>query len=217
MDVVPVVGHGTLPLGTIAGWLCTVMSGSGLSPPVASSVEPSGTPSRPTLDCEPMLGDEADAVALDDAAAVVEQVPDAVPDMPAPSNSAVGADVPEIAPIAEVSPLIEPSVPAVELPAPPVEHAVADAIAPGDDGLIAVGLTPGVASSVAPSGIPVVPTGAAAPNPSGEVRPSGGATGAMPTCADAEPTSNSDQTMATIRMRFMGCVPLLSRAVRRLR
>jgi hypothetical protein len=36
----------------------------------------------------------------------------------------------------------------------------------------AAGLTPGVASSVAPSGMPVAPTGAPGPNPSGEVTPS---------------------------------------------
>jgi hypothetical protein len=36
-----------------------------------------------------------------------------------------------------------------------------------------VGLTPGVASSVAPNGIPVAPTGAPGPIPSGEVTPSG--------------------------------------------
>jgi hypothetical protein len=203
-----VVGHGTVPLETMAGWFCVVISGNGLSPPVASSVEPSGTPSRPTLDRAPMVGDEADPVALD-ATVLLAQVPDAVPEMPAPSNSAVGADVPEIAPVADDSPFIA-LVGAVELPAPPVEHTVADVIMPGVDGLIAFGLTPGVASSVAPIGIPVVPTAAAGPSPSGDVMPSGGVTGAMPTWANAAPASSSEQTMATVRMAFMGRPAMVS-------
>ena len=44
---------------------------------------------------------------------------------------------------------------------------------PRGDVPAAVGLTPGVAISVAPSGIPVTPTGAPGPIPSGEVTPSG--------------------------------------------
>jgi hypothetical protein len=204
VDDMSVVGHGTVPFETMAGWFCVVISGNGLSPPVASSVEPSGTPSRPTLDRAPMLGDEADPVALETAVPAA-QVPDAVPAMPAPSNKAVGADVPEIAPVADDSPFMAP-VGAVELPAAPVEHADVDVIMPGVAALVAVGLTPGVASSVAPIGMPVVPTAAAGPMPSGEVMPSGGVTGAMPTWANAAPASSSDQTMATVRMRFMGCV-----------
>jgi hypothetical protein len=65
-----------------------------------------------------------------------------------------------------------------------------------------IGLTPGVASSVAPSGRPVVPTGAAVPIPSGEVIPSGGVTAPMPTCANAAPTLHNDQTVAATKMRF---------------
>jgi hypothetical protein len=206
-----VVGHGTVPFETMAGWFCVVISGSGLSPPVASSVEPSGTPSRPTLERAPMVGEEADPVALETAVPAA-QVPDAVPEMPAPSNNAVGAEVPAIAPVADDSPFIAP-VGTVELPAAPVEHADEDVIIPGVAALVAVGLTPGVASSVAPIGMPVVPTAAAGPMPSGEVKPSGGTTGAMPTWAKAAPTSSSEQTMATVRMAFMGRVLQWSRAV----
>jgi hypothetical protein len=65
-----------------------------------------------------------------------------------------------------------------------------------------VGLTPGVASSVAPSGTPVTPTGAAAPIPSGEVTPSGGVTAPMPTCANAAPTLHNDQTAAATKTLF---------------
>jgi hypothetical protein len=50
----------------------------------------------------------------------------------------------------------------------------------------AVGLTPGVAISVAPSGIPVTPTVAPGPIPSGELMPSGtGAPVPTVTCAHA--------------------------------
>jgi hypothetical protein len=212
VDVTPAVGHGTEPLGTTADRLCVVISGNGLSPPVVSSVDPTGIPIRAVVDREPTLGDDADAVALE-AAVPLEQVPDAVPEMPAPSNSAVGADVPAIAPVADDSPLIAP-VGAVELPAPPAEHTVADVVMPGVDGFIAVGLTPGVASSVAPIGMPVVPTAVAGPSPSGDVMPSGGVTGAMPTWAKAMPRSSSDQAMAAIKMPFMACILLLARMVR---
>jgi hypothetical protein len=70
-------------------------------------------------------------------------------------------------------------------------------------------LTPGVASSVAPSGIPVTPTGAPGPNPSGEVTPSGaGAPVIMPTWAKAGPPPNREQVTAAIRNRFMENSPV---------
>jgi hypothetical protein len=212
VEGIPVVGHGLVVVGveTTDGRLCMVMFGNGLRPPVESSVDPIGIPTRPTVDREPTLGD--DAVALDDVVEPVAQVPDAVPAMPAPSNSGVGAIVPDIAPVADV-PVIEPPVPVVELPSPddavciepaPLEQAVAVVIAFAGDELDAVGLTPGVASSVAPSGIPVAPTGAADPIPSGEVTPRGSVVPApMPTWANAMPRSNWDQTTATIKRLLM--------------
>ena len=55
-------------------------------------------------------------------------------------------------------------------------------------------LTPGVAISVAPSGIPVAPTGAPGPIPSGEVAPSGaGAPVIMPTWAKAGLQAGKDR------------------------
>jgi hypothetical protein len=178
-DDIPVVGHGTLlvPVGTTGGWV--VISGNGLSPPTVSSVDPIGIPTRPTVEREASVGEEADAVGLDDAAALAH-VPDAVPAIPAPSNSAVGADVPMTAPVAGDSPFIALPVPTVELPNPAVafcidpsvpEHAVADMVEPRGTPLETDGLTPGVANSVAPSGIPVGATGAPAPMPSGDVMP----------------------------------------------
>jgi hypothetical protein len=158
-----------------------------------------------------MVGDEAEEFGLDDAVAALAHVPDAVPAIPVPSNSGVGADVPEIAPVAEDSPGSEPAVPPVELLMPGVavciapivlEHAEGVVIALEAEELDVIGLTPGVASSVAPSGTPVTPTGAAALIPSGEVIPSGGVTAPIPTCANAAPTSHNDQMVAPTKIPF---------------
>jgi hypothetical protein len=160
-----------------------------------------------------MVGDEADAVGLDDAVVAVAHVPDAVPAIPAPSNSGVGAEVPDIAPVAEDSPGSEPAVPFVGFPMPEAAVCIAPMVLEHAEGVVIVialeaeepdviGLTPGVASSVAPSGRPVPPTGAAAPIPSGEVIPSGGVTAPMPTCANAAPTLHNDQTVAAVKIPF---------------
>jgi len=126
-------------------------------------------------DREPLPGDEADAPGLDDAVVPPAHVPEAVPDMPVLSNREV-ADIP---PVALLLPAIED--PELELPglevvgcadAPILEHVPA-VMEPRGDVPAAVGLTPGVAISVAPSGIPVTPTDAPGPIPSGEVTPSG--------------------------------------------
>jgi hypothetical protein len=182
-----------------------VISGNGLRPPVASSVDPSGTPTRPTADREAIVGEDADPVGLDDAVALA-QVPEAVPEMPAPSNSGVGAEVPENPPVAGDSPLIVMAVPMVELP---VEHAVVVVVAVAvepSDGLFEVdGLTPGVASSVAPSGIPVAATGAPGPMPSGEVMPIGACMPVLTALwAKAALNPEADKTNATITACFIG-------------
>jgi hypothetical protein len=161
-----------------------------------------------------MVGDEADAVGLDDAVVAVAHVPDAVPAIPAPSNSGVGAEVPDIAPVAEDSPGSEPAASLVGFPMPEAAVCIAPMVLEHTEGVVIViapeaeepdviGLTPGVASSVAPSGRPVAPTGAAAPIPSGELTPSGGVTAApMPTCANAAPTLHNDPTVAATKMPF---------------
>ena len=202
-----------VPVGTTVDWLCSVVSGNGLRPPVPSSVDPTGIPTRPTVVREPMVGDEADAVGLDDAVVAVAHVPDAVPAIPAPSNSGVGAEVPDMAPVAEDSPGREPGIPLIEFPTPEAAVCIAPMVLEHAEGVVIVialeaeepdviGLTPGVASSVAPSGRPVPPTGAAAPIPSGEVIPSGGVTAPMPTCAKAAPTLHNDQTVAAAKIPF---------------
>jgi hypothetical protein len=189
---IPVVGQG---VESGADGLGVRTSGGGLRPPTFSSVEPRGMPTRPTADVDPIpVGDEADAAgAIDEPLAA--QVPDAVPPRPPPSKVVVEPDVPGFA------------MP-VELPnAPAPEHAVAPPIA-GTTGEApdVIGLTPGDASSVAPSGIPVGATGAAGPMPSGDVMPSGdgpGDVGSPPICADAEPEPNNAAVIATINRRVI--------------
>jgi hypothetical protein len=145
----------------------------GLRPPPPSSVAPSGIPTMPTDDPGPI--DEAKGA---DAVAEAAQVPGAVAFMPPPSKSAV-LDSPGIElPIPADAPVIGLPIPVdaavVELPMPagageaPAHVAPIMGAAPD-----VIGLTPGVASSVAPMGIPVCPTGALG-MPSGDVMPSAG-------------------------------------------
>ena len=144
----------------------------GLSPPPPSSVEPSGIPNGPTGEPGEASGGDADAA----------QVPIALAVMPPPSNVAL-PDSPGVA-LAVPAVLVEPATPAdapviglavvVELPVAadagnaPTHGAPIKGAAPD-----VVGLTPGVASSVAPRGIPVCPTGALG-TPSGDVMPKAG-------------------------------------------
>jgi hypothetical protein len=183
---IPVAGQGVPRIESGADGLAVRTSGGGLRPPTLSSVEPKGMPTRPTADIDPIpVGDEADA-----AGAI-----DAVPPRPPPSKIVVEPDVPGFA------------MP-VELPsAPAPEHAVAPPIAgTTGDAPDVIGLTPGDASSVAPSGIPVGATGPAGPMPSGDVMPSGDGPGDVaspPTWADAEPQPNNAAVVTTINRRLM--------------
>ncbi len=153
--VMPLRGGSELITGADAFGL-SAMNG-GLRPPPPSSVEPSGIPAGPTVDPGPI--DEASG---GDAVADAVQPPDVLPAIPPPSKGAV-PDVPVTeppmpadAPVTGLPMLGD--VPVVELPmaadggvdeTPP--H-VAPSIGEAPD---VVGLTPGVASSVAPSsGVP---------------------------------------------------------------
>ena len=147
----------------------------GLRPPPPTSVEPSGIPAGPTVDPGPM--DEAKG---GDAVADAAQVVGALALMPPPSKSAVldnpGTEfpMPADAPVIGLPSPVNAAV--VELPMAadagadetPAQGAPIKGAAPD-----VVGLTPGVANSVAPRGIPVCPTGALG-MPSGDVMPSAG-------------------------------------------
>lgn len=165
--------------------------GGGLRPPAPSSVEPNGIPTRPTDDAEPILvGDESDAAGpAKEVLPLVIQVPDAVPARLPPSNSVVEPDVSVVdVPVPKDVPVVPKDVCGSEPPMP--EHdRVGLAVDVSGDVPDVNGLTPGVASSVAPRGMPVGGTGEAGPIPSGEVTPSGdpGEMLTPPTCAKAGP------------------------------
>jgi hypothetical protein len=156
----------------------------GLRPPPPTSVEPSGIPAGPTVDPGPM-----DEPKGGDAVADAAQVVGAVALMPPPSKSAVLDSPGTELPMPPDAPVVEPPIPAdapvIGLPIPVDAGVVGLPMAAGADEAPAhgapikgaapdvVGLTPGVASSVAPRGIPVCPTGALG-MPSGDVMPSAG-------------------------------------------
>jgi hypothetical protein len=136
----------------------------GLKPPPPSSVEPSGIPTMPTDDPGPM--DEAKG---GDAVADAAQAPGALAVIPPPSKSVVldspGIELP-----------VPADAPVIGLPMPAdagAGEAPAHVVPIMGEAPEMVGLTPGVASSVAPRGIPVCPTGALG-MPSGDVMPSAG-------------------------------------------
>ncbi len=178
---------------------------------------------RPTADGEAIpVGDDADPDGCDKSLApAVAQVPDAVPVVPPPSNSAVEPDVPPVD-------IPEPKdVPVVAVPMPldaPADEALRPKEACGSEppmpahavrelvgGIMGdvpdvVGLTPGVASSVAPKGIPVGATAEPGPMPSGDVMPSGDGPGEMlvpPTCAQAAPQPMRTAAMAAVNKRVI--------------
>jgi hypothetical protein len=194
----PVLMHGAV-VPNVEGRLGGKMTGGGLRPPAPSSNEPSGIPTRPTDDTEPIpAGDEADAAGpANELLPIVGQAPDAVPVMPPPSKTEVEPAVPAV------------DVPVIELPMPDI---VFEPAAPKDVCGIEppmpahcamtpvpdiAGLRPGDESPVAPSGMPVGATGEPGPMPSGEVMPRGEVPVA-PTCATAEPPPNTAAVMTAI-------------------
>jgi hypothetical protein len=220
VEAIPAVGHGTVlnvELGAVG--FGVGVAGMGLRPPAPSSVEPSGTPRRPTA-AEPIPeGDEADDAGLPGELPVVTgHVPDAVPAMPAPSNTDVDPEVPA----AEVP--VPSDVPAMELPIPgdvpgaelstpkdacgieppmPPHVAMVPVVGAIGDTPDVSGLTPGDASSVAPRGMPPGGTGEPVPIPSGDVIPSGESPGVV--CATAEPQHTRSAVIVAIEMRVIAC------------
>ena len=171
---------GLVPRGLVTGADGFGLSATdgGLTPPLPSSVEPSGIPAGPTEEPGPI--DEARGA---DAVAGAAQAPGELAAIPPPSKSA-GLDSPgiELAMPAD-APVIGPPMP-TDTPADEAPAHVAPITGDAPD---VIGLTPGVASSVAPMGIPVCPTGAFG-MPSGDVMPSAGRGEMfMRACAQAEP------------------------------
>jgi len=221
VEAIPAVGHGTvLNVELGAAEFRVGVVGMGLRPPAPSSVEPSGTPRRPTA-AEPIPeGDEADDAGFPrELPAVTRHVPDAVPAMPPPSNTVVDAelpaaevpvpsDVPAIElPILEDVPGAELSTPkdacGVEPPMPPQVEMIPDVGLTGDTPDVS-GLTPRDCICVAPRGTPTGGTGVPGPRPSGVVMPSGGSPGAVCATAELQPTRSA--VKAEIQMRVIACL-----------
>ena len=140
----------------------------GLRPAPPSSVEPSGIPTMPTHEPGP-IDDAIGGDAVADAAQVPGGLAIIPPPIPPPSKSAV-LDSPGIElPMPTAAPVVGLPMPA-DTPAGAAPTHVAPIMGDAPD---VVGLTPGVASSVAPMGIPVCPTGAFG-MPNGDVMPSAG-------------------------------------------
>jgi hypothetical protein len=196
----------------------------GLRPPAPSSVEPSGTPRRPTA-TEPIPdGDEADDAGLPrELPAVTGHVPDAVPAMPPPSNTVVDAEVPAAeVPVPSDVPAIELPIPedvpgaelstpkdacGIEPPMPPQTELVPTVGFIGDTPDVS-GLTPSACICVAPRGMRTGGTGAPRPKPSGDVVPSGGSPGVV--CAKAELQPRRSAVKAEIQMRVIA-LPILTK------
>jgi len=167
----------------------------GLMPPLPSSVEPSGIPAGPTDEPGPI-----DEAAGADAVAAAAHAPGPFAAIPPPSKSA-GLDSPgiELAMPAD-APVIGPPTPADA----GADEAPAHAAPITGDAPDVIGLTPGVASSVAPMGIPVCPTGAFG-MPSGDVMPSAGSGATfMRACAWAEPQPKRTAAVAIAKRVIIG-------------
>jgi len=183
-----VVGHGVVLCdverggdeldGVIARGVSVVMPGAdefglratdgGLRPPPPSSVAPSGIPVMPTDEPGP-IDDAIGGDAVADAAQVPGGLAIIPPPIPPPSKSAV-LDSPGIElPMPTAAPVVGLPMPA-DTPAGAVPAHVAPIMGDAPD---VVGLTPGVASSIASMGVPVCPTGAFG-MPNGDVMPSAG-------------------------------------------
>jgi hypothetical protein len=151
---------------------------AGLRPPTPISVEPIGMPVLPTDGTEPIpVNNEIEAPGPAKEP-VVAQAPDALPVMPPPSKTAfVLLDIAVIEPLAPSDASDDALSPKEACGIdPPIPAHVATLLVKGPMGDVpdVIGLTPRVASSVAPIGIPVGATGAPRPIPSGDVTPRGG-------------------------------------------
>jgi hypothetical protein len=234
-EIVGIVGSTalspTVPTGDTVG---VGTAGTALTPRLPISVEPNGIPVRATPpgavgDVEVGVDDDAtllepephipDTPAVSSVPEVVDtpdvlkgseefEIPDDVDD---PDIAAVaGAPVPIPIPIPPPSKLVlDPNI--VDGEVPTVEHAVPLVVL----GIVIVpvtpvgaGLSPPEVISVEPSAIPVGPTDVPGPAPSGEVAPSVGVVGSVPTCAMAPLQTTSAGRIAAIHENLIGNLPL---------
>jgi hypothetical protein len=206
LPATPTVGD-TVIVGTAA---------AELTPRLLISVDPIGIPVRAT----PPGAVGAVDVGVDDEVMLIEPEPH-IPDDPDVSSIPELVDIPDaadpddidvadVATVEDVVPVGVPPPSKVEVDpnisagaVPTVEHDVPLlAIVPVVE--VGIGLTPREAISVEPIGIPVMPTGAPGPLPSGEVMPSEGVAVTVPTWAMAGLQHNKGQAVATIRKGFIG-------------
>jgi hypothetical protein len=183
----------------------------GLRPALPISVAPMPMPTGPTGD----PGVDVPAVAAP-ALPIGAQGPDVLAVVPPPATPAPMPPPPALAPMA-LAPMPPPS--NVALPEAPVvalvtaaEVAAADNAPPhatpvrgsSGDAPDRIGLAPGVASSVAPRGTRVGPTGALGPMPSGDVMPKGNPGEMLGACACAAPQPKSATASAIAKRVIMG-------------
>jgi hypothetical protein len=204
LPAAPTVGD-TVTIGTAA---------AELTPRLLISVDPIGIPVRAT---PPGVVGDVD-VGVDDEVMLMEPEPH-IPDDPEVSIIPELVDIPDAADIAGVPDvaMVEGVVAPIGVPPPSnveVDPNISDGAVPTVEHdvplLVTVpvvemgaGLTPGDASSVAPIGIPVTPTGAPGPLPSGEVMPSEGVAVTVPTWAIAGLQHARSQAAATIKKDFI--------------
>jgi hypothetical protein len=172
---VPIIDGDGLGIGTTT---------NGLTPALPISTEPNGIPVRAAV-----LGDMDGIAPLDEALLLV-----LVPQIAAlPGN-----EVPIPTPIPPPSYVLKPDIPDAGLPvAEQLVPAPANPMVP-----LVAGLIPGVASSVAPMGIPVGETDEPGAIPSGEVPAIAGmGLPIPPTCAKAGLQPNSAARVAAINAR----------------
>jgi hypothetical protein len=184
-----------------------------------------------------MLGDEADAAGPPkELPTAVAQVPDAVPAVPPPSKTIVETAVGDVVPALDIP--VPTDVPMIETLAPDVVPAVAVPVAERVGGLPKdtcgseppipehcvtvpivdvpiIGLTPGVLSSVEPSGMPVGATAEPGSMPRGDVgvRPGTGLA-VPPICANAGLNAKSAANPAVMSVPRMTLTPSPKMATR---
>jgi hypothetical protein len=177
----------------------------GLRPPPPISVAPKGMPTGPTGD--PGVAVPAVAAPL---LPIGAQGPDRLAVVPPPAELAPIPPSPALAPMPPPSnaALLGPTVVALVTAA---EVAAADNAPPhatpvrgsSGDAPEMIALAPGVASSVAPWGIRVGPTGPAGPMPSGDVMPKGNPGEMLGACACAAPQAKSATASAIAKRTIM--------------